>query len=69
MRYKMIMGILLFFCLFFALRSCGRSKEEAEWQTMQVIENAYNQGWYDALDCVKKKGGSAYNAAEDCEDE
>ena len=32
-------------------------------------EDAYNQGYYDALDCVKRKGGSAISAADDCENE
>jgi len=34
-----------------------------------LIEESYNEGYFDALDCVERKGGSAYNAANDCEDE
>ena len=64
-RYKKTIGILLFLCLFVGLSGCGRSEEEVN----MLIEDSYNQGWWDALDCVKSKGGGAYAAAEDCEDE
>lgn len=33
------------------------------------LEDSYNQGWWDALDCVKRKGGLARNAADDCQNE
>lgn len=47
------------------ISGCGPSEEE---QSI-LLEDAYNQGYYDALDCVKHKGGSAHSAANDCEDE
>lgn len=31
------------------------------------LEESYNAGWYDAIDCVKRKGGGAESAAEGCE--
>jgi hypothetical protein len=62
---RKIIGTFLFLCLFVGLSGCWRSEEEVD----MLTEDSYNQGWYDALDCVKKKGGSAYDAAEDCEDE
>ena len=34
-----------------------------------LTEDAYNQGYYDAIDCVKRKGGSARSAADACENE
>jgi len=61
LRYKIIIGILLF-CLFLTLRNNYRLKEEVD-----STEEAYNQGWYDALDCVKNKRGSADAAIRDCE--
>ncbi len=54
---------LIFF--FLILSGCGRSEEEVN----ILVEDSYNQGYYDALDCVKRKGGAAYSAANDCEDE
>ncbi len=47
------------------LQGCGKSDEEVN----ILLEDTYNQGWWDALDCVKRKGGSARSAADDCEDE
>lgn len=47
------------------LQGCSKSDEEVT----ILLENTYNQGWWDALDCVKRKGGSALSAANDCEDE
>ena len=34
-----------------------------------LTDEAYEQGYWDALACVKRKGGSASAAAYDCEDE
>ena len=48
-----------------ALSSCGRSESEEE----TLIEDSYNDGYFAALDCVERKGGSAVNAARDCENE
>lgn len=48
-----------------ALHGCGKSEKEVN----ILLEDTYNQGWWDALDCVKRKGGSAWVAADDCEDE
>ncbi len=57
-------SISLFIVLFVMLNGCGKSDEEVK----ILLEETYNEGWYDALDCVKREGGSAYRAAEDCED-
>jgi hypothetical protein len=51
--------------LILALSGCERSEEEEA----ILLEDTYNQGYFDALDCVKRKGGSAYSAASDCENE
>lgn len=59
------MRIFLFLSLLVLLTGCGKSEDE----TAILLEDTYNQGWFDALDCVKRKGGSAYRAADDCEDE
>jgi len=48
-----------------ALYGCGKSENEAN----ILLEDSYNQGWWDALECVKRKGGSAHAAADDCENE
>jgi len=47
------------------LHGCGKSEEEVN----ILLEDTYNQGWWDALECVERKGGSATAAADDCEDE
>lgn len=44
---------------------CGKSENEVD----ILVEDSYNQGYWDALECVKREGGSAYAAADDCEDE
>lgn len=46
------------------LQGCGKSEEEIN----VLLEDAYNEGWWDALDCVKREGGSAEHAAYYCED-
>ena len=33
-----------------------------------LLDDTYNQGWFDALDCVERHGGSARSAADYCED-
>ncbi len=33
------------------------------------LDEAYEQGYWDTLNCVKRKGGSARAAADNCEDE
>jgi len=48
-----------------AIHGCGKSEEEVN----ILLEDTYNEGWWDALDCVKRKGGSAHAAADECEDE
>lgn len=48
-----------------ALSGCGRSEDEEA----ILLEDTYNEGYLNALDCVKRKGGTAYSAARDCEDE
>ncbi len=47
------------------LYGCGPSELDMEIQ----LDEAYEQGYWDALNCVKRKGGSAGVAANDCEDE
>lgn len=56
--------IVLIFAIATALHGCGKSEEE-----LNILMDTYDQGWWDALDCVKRKGGSAWAAAKDCEDE
>jgi len=63
-----LLGLLLLLSLTTTINGCGPSEEEQEKQAI-LLEDAYNRGYYDALDCVKRKGGSAYSAADDCEDE
>ena len=46
------------------LYGCGKSDDEVN----ILLEDTYNQGWWDAIDCVKDKGGFAQNAADYCED-
>jgi len=45
--------------------SCGRSEREEA----ILLEDTYNEGYFDALDCVRRKGGAAVSAARDCENE
>ena len=47
------------------INACGESGTE----TYRISEESYNQGYYDALDCVSRKGGSAVSAAKSCENE
>ena len=42
------------------LLGCGGVSEEDK------LEDAYLEGWYSALDCVKSEGGSARDAANEC---
>ena len=56
-------SVLIFFLS--GLSACGGS----DYDQSVRLEDTYNQGYWDALDCVKRKGGSAFDAAEDCEDE
>ena len=56
---------LLLLCVFTFLGGCGTSQQEMEY----LLDDAYEQGYWDALDCVKRKGGWARAAAGDCEDE
>lgn len=59
----------IYICLFLGLlvlsNGCGKTDEEVN----ILLEDTYNQGWWDAIACVKREGGSADNAADDCEDE
>jgi len=59
---KLILSVL---AIVFLLSACGKSDEEL----YIITEDSYNQGYYDALDCVERKGGSAFSAAKDCKDE
>ena len=60
-----ILTIFLFLTIAVTLCGCGKSEEDMN----ILLEDTYNEGYWDALDCVKRKGGSARNAADDCEDE
>ena len=62
-RKAVLITVLL--CGFAGLSSCGTSQREMEYQ----LDEAYEQGYWDALACVERKGGSAWAAADDCEDE
>ena len=56
---------LLIATFILALSSCGRSdRDEAI-----LLEDTFNEGYFAAIDCVRRKGGSAISAARDCEDE
>lgn len=55
----------LLLCGFTFLGGCGTSEQEMDY----LLDDAYAQGYWDALHCVKSKGGSARAAADDCEDE
>jgi len=63
--YTSKMFVLILLGIVATLHGCGKSDEEVN----ILLEDTYNQGWWDALDCVKRKGGSAQSAADDCEDE
>ena len=56
---------ILIICVCICLSACGASDNDVD----VLIEDSYNEGYLDALDCVERKGGSAYAAAQDCEDE
>ncbi len=45
------------------LTGCGHSESELQAR----IDDAYINGYYDALDCVGREGGRASNAVSDCE--
>ncbi len=64
-HYRNKMYFLLLLVVAVTLYGCGKSENEVN----ILLEDSYNQGWWDALECVKRKGGSAYAAADDCEDE
>ena len=55
--------VFLFLGLLTLLSACGKSDQEVN----RISEESYNEGYYDALDCVKRKGGAANSAAKACE--
>ena len=57
--------VLFVLCSSAFLHGCGPSQLDMEIR----LDEAYEQGYWDALNCVKRKGGSARAAADDCEDE
>ena len=65
LRLRKIGIILFLLCSFEFLSGCGTSQNEMEY----LFDDAYEQGYWDALACVKRKGGSAWAAADDCKDE
>ena len=62
---KQMLTFITFLVCLFSLIGCGKSDEEVN----RISEYSYNSGYYDALDCVKRKGGSAVSAAKSCENE
>lgn len=60
-----IATICLISISFFTLLGGCKSEDEVR----RLREQAYNQGYYDAIDCIKRKGGSASSAASTCENE
>ena len=63
MTNKNIIFLTTIFLLIF-LNGCKSEKD------VNILrEDAYNQGYYDAIDCDKRKGGSASSAADACENE
>lgn len=64
LQAKTALSLTLLFC-FVSLYGCGPSQRDIDIQ----LDEAYEQGYWDALNCVKRKGGSARVAADDCEDE
>ena len=63
MKRLILLMTLLPACV--SLSACGSSNSDIS----VMIEDSYNEGYFDALGCVKAKGGSANSAARDCEDE
>ncbi len=55
---RMLTYLFLLLLITAALQGCSKSEEE--------LEEMYYAGWWDALNCVKRKGGSADDAAEEC---
>jgi len=64
LQAKTGLSLTLLFC-FASLNACGPSERETEY----LLDEAYEQGYWGALDCVKRKGGRAEDAAYDCKDE
>jgi len=61
--YTRIMFVFIILGIAATLNGCGKSDEEVN----ILLEDSYNQGLWDALDCVKREGGSAQDAADNCE--
>ena len=59
---RMLTYLFLLLLITAALQGCSKSEEELE----EELEEMYYAGWWDALNCVKRKGGSADDAAEEC---
>lgn len=62
MRNKIV--VILLIGIIALLNGCTSEQE-----INRLREESYNNGYYDALDCVKRKGGSAISAADECENE
>ena len=58
--------LIVFLCLgsVALISGCGKSDKEIN----ILVEDSYNQGWWDGMDCVRSTGGSARYAANYCED-
>jgi len=59
LKYKDTMFALILLVFLTSLSGCGKSDVE--------LEDSYYEGYWDAIDCVKRKGGSATSAAENCD--
>ena len=55
--------MLLLILVVAAIHGCGKSESEMD----DLLEEAYYEGYWDALDCVKRKGGSARSAVYSCD--
>lgn len=65
LRHKKFAFAVILLCSSIVLTACGPSERETEY----LLDEAYEQGYWDALNCVKRKGGSARTAADKCKDE
>ena len=60
--------VLCIWCLLVV--GCGGSTEEnMSDDERALLEDTYYEGYFRALACVKRKGGSAESSARDCEND
>lgn len=64
MQYKMVFLSLVLLLIY----GCGSSEEEkAEMSYDAGYSDGYREGAAEALECVKREGGGAEDAADSCE--